>query len=118
MITRVEWWRGGWYICHYANIEDLLANSPEDAIGPYKTEAEAKRVLAETTDLDKDTVARKKAYDPRHDPAPASLKASLDAGIPTDYDDDDSETDPSEGVQLELQQTQELRDVPPKIQGD
>jgi hypothetical protein len=53
-MTRVEYWddketpdNTGWYICHYGTIADMEAKSPEDVIGPYETEAEAKRVLAE-----------------------------------------------------------------------
>jgi hypothetical protein len=102
MLTRVEYWvdskywydKPGWYICHYDDVDAMLAKSAYDTIGPYDTEAEAKRVLAETTDLDKEenTSARKKAYDPSRDPTPASL----DAGIPTD--NDDLETGPSEVV--------------------
>jgi hypothetical protein len=126
MVTRVDYWydketpdNTGWYICHYDDIDAMLAKSPYDTIGPYDTEAEAKRVLAETTDLDKadeNTSARKKAYDPSRDPTPATL----DAGIPTDNDDDlDAALNgEGEGVQLELQQAQELRDVPTKVQGD
>jgi hypothetical protein len=112
--TRVEYWHDnetpdntGWYICHYGNMANLLAKSPEDTIGPYDTETEAKRVLAETSDLDENTTKRK-VYDPSRDPAP-----TLDAGIPTDNDDCEGE-----GVQLELQQTEELRDVPTEVQGD
>jgi hypothetical protein len=126
MITRVDYWpdpetpdNTGWYICHYDDIDAMLSKSPYDTIGPYDTEAEAKRVLIETTDNAENTSARKKAYDPSHDPA----HATLDAGIPTDNDDlddelNDDEADPDKGVQLELQQTQELRDVPKEVQGD
>jgi hypothetical protein len=117
VLTRVEYWydketpdNTGWYICHFDDVNAMLAKSPYDTIGPYDTEGEAKRVLAETTDLDKDeNSTSRKIYDPSRDPAP-----TLDAGIPTDND----EVDPSEGVQLELQQAEELRDVPTEVQGD
>jgi hypothetical protein len=129
MLTNVTYWHDvetpdntGWYICHYDTVEDLLAKSPYDNIGPFDTEAEAKRVLAETTDLDKDNentgLTKRKVYDPSRDPLPGPL----DAGIPTDNEDLDAELNgeagPGEGVQLELQQTQELRDVPKEVQGD
>lgn len=128
-LTRVDYWfdketpdNTGWYICHYGTVDDMLAKSPEDVIGPYDTESEAKRVLAETTDLDDEEnkpTAKRKPYDPASDPAP-----TLDAGIPTDNDDGDDfersegEANAGKSVQLELQQAQELRDVPPKISGD
>ena len=87
-MTRVEYWHDketpdntGWYICHYGTVEDMLAKSPEDVIGPYETEAEAKRILAETTDM-KEPISKVKPYDPTRDPAP------LDAGIPTDNEVD------------------------------
>jgi hypothetical protein len=127
MLTNVTYWydtetpdNTGWYICHYDTVEDLLAKSPYDNIGPFDTEAEAKRVLAETTDMDKDSdnSTARKVYDPSRDPLPATL----DAGIPTDNEDLDAELNgeagPGEGVQLEFQQAEKLRDVPPKVQGD
>lgn len=93
MLTRVDYWHDkdtpdntGWYICRYGTVDDMLAKSPEDVIGPYETETEAKRVLAETTDLDKEenvSTRRKQPYDPASDPTPAAL----DAGIPTDNDE-------------------------------
>jgi hypothetical protein len=88
-MTRVEYWHDvetpentGWYICHYGTVEDMLSKSPEDVIGPYETEGEAKRILAETTDM-KEPTSKAKPYDPVSDPAPA-----LDAGIPTDNEVD------------------------------
>lgn len=89
MLTRVDYWydketpdNTGWYICHYGTVDDMLAKSPEDVIGPYETEAEAKRVLAETTDMDRnDASTRRKPHDPASDPAP------LDASVPTDNDE-------------------------------
>jgi hypothetical protein len=110
----------GWYICYYDDVDAMLAKSPYDSVGPYDTEAEAKRVLAETTDMDnaENTSARKKAYDPSRDPLPTTL----DAGIPTDNEDLDAELngegDPGEGVQLELLETEKLRDMPKEVQGD
>jgi hypothetical protein len=94
----------------------MLAATPYDMIGPYGSEAEAKRVFAEMTDLDnaETASARKKAYDPSRDPTPAS-----DASISIDNEDLDAELNgEGEGVQLELQQTEKLRDVPPEVQGD
>jgi hypothetical protein len=92
MVTKIEYWddhetpdNTGWYICHYNTVDDMLAKSPEDVIGPYETEAEAKRILAETTDI-KDPISKVKPYDPTRDQAPA-----FDAGIPTDNEDDSHE---------------------------
>jgi hypothetical protein len=71
MLTRVEYWhKTGWYICHYDTVEHMLANSPHETHGPYETEAEGKRVLAETKEREENSTARKKAYDPSHDPRP------------------------------------------------
>jgi hypothetical protein len=88
-LTRVDYWydketpdNTGWYICHYGTVDDMLAKSPEDVIGPYETEAEAKRILAETTDM-QPTTLKVKPYDPASDHAPTNL----DAGIPTDNDE-------------------------------
>lgn len=90
-MTRVEYWNDqetpdntGWYICHYGTVDDMLAKSPEDVIGPYETEAEAKRILAETTDM-RPTPLKVKPYDPTRNHAP------LDAGIPSDYTDESEE---------------------------
>lgn len=88
-MTRVEYWHDvetpdntGWYICHYGTVDDMLAKSPEDAIGPYETEAEAKRILAETSDSEVDR--RQREYNART----PSLPIALDAGIPTDNEVD------------------------------
>lgn len=107
MPTRIDYWydkdtpeNTGWYIGHYGTVADMLANSPEDNIGPFESRAEAARVLAETTDLDdadERADRRTKPYDPSRDPKPASFKSK---------------------VQLELQQAEELRDMPPEVQGD
>jgi len=103
MITRVDYWHDretpdntGWYICHYGTVDDMLAKSPEDVIGPYETEAEAKRVLAETSDK-KDKRAREHKSEHKH-VRTSTTANSLDAGVPTDND----EADPGEGVHLEL----------------
>ena len=84
MPTRVEYWHDvetpdntGWYICHYGTIEDMLAKSPEDTIGPYETQAEGQRILLETTDM------RRRENKNEHP------TTSLDAGIPTDNDPED-----------------------------
>jgi hypothetical protein len=124
MFTKIDYWYDketpactGWYICFYDDVDAMLAKSPYDSVGPYETEAEAKRVLAETTDLDeKAHSTARKIYDPSRDPTPPNL----DAGIPTDNDDLDAELngEAGEGVQLELQQAKELRDVPKEVQGD
>lgn len=120
MPTRIDYWHDketpentGWYICRYGTVADMLANSPEDNIGPYETRQEAMRVLAEA---DERKERKANPYDPARDPTPASL----DAGIPTDADDFDEadEASPGESIQLELQQAQELRDVPTEVQGD
>src|SRR4029077_1901730 len=99
MLTRVDYWydretyNTGWYICHYGTIDDMLAKSPENTIGPFETEAEAKRVLAETTDsADKREREHKNARTPTVAPA-------LDAGIPTDAEPEDyARGDYNEGV--------------------
>jgi hypothetical protein len=92
-MTRVEYWNDqetpdntGWYICRYGTVDDMLAKSPEDVIGPYETEAEAKRVLAETSDMKEPTSNKAQPYDPTRDQAP-----TFDAGIPTDNEDDYNE---------------------------
>jgi hypothetical protein len=121
MITNVAYWydkdtpdNTGWYICHYDTVDDMLAKSPYDNIGPYDTEAEAKRALVSDLYNAENTTSRK-VYDPSRDPLPATF----DAGIPTDNEDLNAELNgESKGVQLELQQTQELRDVPPEVQRD
>jgi hypothetical protein len=89
-MTRVEYWHDvetpdntGWYICHYGTVEDMLAKSPEDVIGPYETEGEAKRILAETSDNEVDRRQREH----KNDRSP-TLPAALDAGIPTDNEVD------------------------------
>jgi hypothetical protein len=87
-MTRVEYWSDqetpdntGWYICHYGTVDDMLAKSPEDVIGPYETEAEAKRVLAETTDI-----ADRREREQKNVRTP-TVASTLDAGIPTDNDE-------------------------------
>lgn len=114
-MVKIEYWydkdtpdNTGWYICSYGSVDDMLAKSPEDVVGPYETETEARRVLAETSDLDKNEntgTSKRKPHDPATDPTPAALNA----GIQTDHDlNADDETGVGESVQLELQQTQEL----------
>ena len=90
-LTRVDYWHDietpdntGWYICHYGTVDDMLAKSPEDVIGPYDTQAEAQRVLIETNDV-KDRREREHKHD-RIPTVPTSATA-LDAGIPTDNDE-------------------------------
>lgn len=115
-LTQIRYWADtetpdntGWYICHYGTVDDMLANSPEDAIGPYETQAEATRVFTDTSSEDKlnrPSEAKAKPYDPRTDSTPASASTAP------------SEADPSEELLVELQQAQELRDVSPEIQSD
>ena len=89
-MTRIEYWNDpetpdntGWYICHYGTVDDMLAKSPEDVIGPYETEAEAKRIFTETSDTKEPTSNKVTPYDPTRNDAPV-----LDAGIPTDSTED------------------------------
>jgi hypothetical protein len=115
-LTRIQYWddretpdNTGWYICHFGDTANLLANSPEDVIGPYETQAMAIRVYSETLTLEAedDKVEKKvRPYDPSRDATPASASIAP------------SEADPSEELHVELQQAQELRDVPETLQGD
>jgi hypothetical protein len=92
MITRVEHRDKGWYICKYDTAENMRSGFVGVITGPYDTEAGAKRALAETTDDKENTgLTTRKVYDPSRDPTPATFKVNLDAGIPTDNDEDMSE---------------------------
>jgi hypothetical protein len=86
MLTRVEYWHAGWLICHYDDVDAMLAATPYDMSGPYTTEAEAKRVLAEITDRasNENATARKQAYDPSRDPTPATAKTDNDEADPSE----------------------------------
>lgn len=76
-ITRVQYWHDvettdntGWYICHFGTTADLLANSPEDVIGPFDSQSEAIRVFNETLTLDAEDKSEEKKvrpYDPSRD---------------------------------------------------
>ena len=94
-LTRIQYWddketpdNTGWYICHFGDTVNLMANSPEDVIGPYETRQEAHRVLQETTDLDRaegheEKSITRKPYDPARDPP----KQAIDAASPGDTDE-------------------------------
>lgn len=76
-LTRIQYWddretpdNTGWYICHFGDFPNLMANSPEDVIGPYDTQAEAIRVYNETLTLDAEEEHDEKKvrpYDPSRD---------------------------------------------------
>jgi hypothetical protein len=97
----------GWYIKEYSSIADLQNEIPCDVIGPYATQAAARRALAtpdenEETETPKHGVSNRKPYDPARDPTPARSTEASEAG----------------DVHMELQQVEELRDLPEALQGD
>lgn len=92
----------GWYIKEYASLADLQNEVPCDVVGPYATQAAARRAMEdnpEEPETSKYGVSKRKPYDPSRDPTPA---IEAEAG----------------DVHVELLETEELRDVPPEIQGD
>ena len=92
---------------------------PCDVVGPFMTRAAASRAALEASDI-KDRREREHKNERTPSAPVISLPATLDAGVPTDNDDSDDEepTSNGEGVHLELQQTQELRDVSSEVQSD
>jgi hypothetical protein len=80
-LFKVDYWdhpipdNAGWYICYYANADDMLAKSAEETIGPYATRTQAMRMLAQEND--KRDAIRKHPH------------ANKPASIPTDDDDND-----------------------------
>ena len=91
----------GWYIKEYSSLADLQNEVPCDVIGPFATRLAAQRML-DTPEEPETPSARKKPYDPSRDPIPARSTEASKAG----------------DVHMELQQTQELRDMPEALQGD
>lgn len=111
--------QSGWYLFEYKSIADMSEDIPCDVVGPFMTRAAASRAALEASDI-KDRREREHKNERTPSAPVISLPATLDAGVPTDNDDSDDEepTSNGEGVHLELQQTQELRDVSPEIQSD
>jgi hypothetical protein len=87
----------GWYVFEYRTEDDLQNSLPCDVVGPFTTRAAAARSVLEASDR-KDM--RKREY--RNERAPSLPTQASKAG----------------DVHVELQQTQELRDVPTPIQSD
>ena len=57
----------GWYIKEYSSFADLQNEVPCDVIGPYATQAAARRALEDTHEEPETSSARKKPYDPSRD---------------------------------------------------
>ena len=110
--------QSGWYLFEYKSIADMSEDIPCDVVGPFMTRAAASRAALEASDI-KDRREREHKNERTPSAPVTSLPAPLDAGIPTDNDGDDEEpANDGEGVHVELQQTQELRDVSPEVQSD
>ena len=111
--------QSGWYLFEYKTIADMNEDIPCDVVGPFATRAAASRSALESSDI-KDRREREHKNERTPSAPVTAAPTSLDAGIPTDNDDCDDEepTSEREGVHMELQQTQELRDVSPEVQSD
>lgn len=114
-MSKIEYWmdadddnKSGWYINEYVRLDE----PPVESVGPYETKTQALRMwhnkpaftkqeMVDQDDTDEREEKKVKPYDPSRDPTPAAFK-----------------TNPGESVQLELQQAEELRDMPPEVQGN
>ena len=87
LLTRVDYDDApepGWYIYQYDTAEDMLAKRPMNTLGPYSTQAEATRLVADmTSQMIINYSSKRQPHDPVSDQAPA-----FDAGIPTDNEID------------------------------
>ena len=112
--------QSGWYLFEYKTIADMNEDIPCDVVGPFMTRAAASRNAIESSDI-KDRREREHKHERTPSAPVTAAPTSLDAGIPTDNDDcnvDEEPTSEREGVHVELQQAQELRDVSPEVQSD
>ena len=113
MLTKIEYFdctvdpdKTGYYIHEFKDAAALNMQTPSDVIGPFATRLAAQRRLngpEDETETPTPTQSlKRKPYDPSRDPIPARSTEASEAG----------------DVHMELQQTQELRDVSPEIQSD
>jgi len=112
MLTKIEYFectvdpnKTGYYIHEFKDAAALNMQTPSDVIGPFATRLAAARRLVEPDEEQEaptKSVKRKPPYDPSRDPIPARSTEASEAG----------------DVHVELQQVEELRDLPEALQGD
>jgi hypothetical protein len=75
--------QNGWYVFEYKSLADMAEEVPCDVTGPFATKAAASRSVLEASDF-KDRREREHKNDDRT----PSISATLDAGIPSDNNED------------------------------